>query len=48
MEAEILTYFLAAVTIVMIGIWSISHIAEAALHAAARIRDTFRNLFPRK
>ena len=36
------------VFVVILIVWGFEHIAVSALHAAARIRDTYRNLFPPK
>jgi hypothetical protein len=36
------------VFVVILIVWAAEHIAVSALHAAARIRDTKRQLFPPK
>jgi hypothetical protein len=36
------------VFVVILTVWAAEHIAVSALHAAARIRDTKRQLFPPK
>ena len=36
------------VFVVILVVWAAEHIAVSALHAAARIRDTYWHLFPPK